>query len=493
MDGFVAHIWSPIADLPEDWRQSLQNRQTSALVQAWHEQAGELREKALYKEFLAKLQRQWAIETGVLEGLYSLSEGASLALVEKGLDASLISHEDTPDPPDQVFARIQDQHHAIMGLYQFVSGARPLGTSYIKELHRVLTAHQDTYVGRDTLGNLVTRPLPKGEWKELPNSVEHPDGTKFEYCPPEHVAHEIDNLLAFHYEHANKSVPPDIEAAWLHHRFSLIHPFTDGNGRVARCLATLVLLKANWLPLVITRRDRVSYISALRTADRGDLNPLVEFFGALQRKAIREALSLSEEVFDEATKIGGILSAVKAKFDKRRAEQSAMIKRAINTADSLHVLASQRLNDVADEVHEAIHAEGRNFKAERREASRMAPSAKWYYQQIVQCAKALGYFANLPFYQAWASLCIRTDHQTEILFSFHGIGPETSGVFGCAPMLFTRQRSEGGESLVGDVKPLTDAPFEFTYVEEAADVQKRFRRWLDKCVVSGLDEWRKTV
>jgi len=493
VDSFIPHKWSPITGLPGDWARSLVNPQTAALVQVWHEQAGELREKDLYKEFLAKLQRQWAIETGVLEGLYTISEGATTALIEKGLDAALISHEDTPDPPEQVFARIQDQHHAIMGVYQFVSGDRPLGTSYIKELHQVLTAHQDTYVGRDVLGNLVTRDLPKGEWKKLPNSVEHPDGTKFEYCPPEHVAQEVDNLITLHVEHEAANVPPDLEAAWLHHRFSLIHPFTDGNGRVARCLATLVLLRANWLPLVITRRDRANYIAALRSADQNDLRPLGDFFGMLQRKAIREALSLGEEVIHEATKIGGILAAVKEKFSKRRADQSALIKRAINTADSLHVLAKQRLEEVADEVHEVISAEAENYKACMRDAPRDTPTAKYYYHQIVQCAKALGYFANLPFYQAWAAICIRTDHQTEILFSFHGIGQETSGVLGCAAMLFTRERVRKGETIVGEPRPLTDSPFEFTYLEESADVQQRFRRWLDKCVLVGLEEWRKTV
>ncbi|MCI0423233.1 MAG: Fic family protein, partial [Acidobacteria bacterium] len=335
--------------------------------------------------------------------------------------------------------------------------------------------------------------LPRGEWKKLPNSVEHPDGTKFEYCPPEHVAQEIENLISLHHEHEKTAVPPDVEAAWLHHRFSLIHPFTDGNGRVARCLATLVLLKANWLPLVITRRDRSTYIAALRSADQGDLKPLVDLFGTLQRKAIREALSLGEEVIHEATKIGGILAAVKEKFNKRRADHSVRIKRAIKTADSLQVLASHRLKDVATEIHVAICEEGENYKAYMRESQREKETARYYYHQIVQCAKALGYFANLPFYQAWALLCIRTDHQAEILFSFHGIGQETSGVLGCSAMLFTREKSGTGETVVGEVKPLTDAPFEFTYVEESADVQNRFRRWLDKCVLTGLEEWRKTV
>ena len=154
--------------------------------------------------------------------------------------------------------------------------------------------------------------------KSFNNHVEHADGTRFEYCPYEHVSQEMDNLVAMHAEHNRIGVPPEVEAAWLHHRFSLIHPFVDGNGRVARCLATLILLKASWLPLVVTRHDKSDYIATLRDADRGDLSPLVRMIGRLQRKAIREALSLTEEVIQESGALSSILSAVQQKFTKRR-------------------------------------------------------------------------------------------------------------------------------------------------------------------------------
>ena len=192
--------------------------------------------------------------------------------------------------PKQVIDYIKDQHQAIEGLYQFVGGDRPLGTSYIKELHRVLTAHQTHYHARDTLGNYVLRELPRGTWKMVPNNVELEDGKVFEFCPYEHVDAEMDQLIAWHDEHEQQDVAPEIESAWLHHRFTLIHPFVDGNGRVARCLATLVLLKHRWFPLVVTRDDRADYLSAIRKADAGDLAPLVALFRALQKRAIKRAM-----------------------------------------------------------------------------------------------------------------------------------------------------------------------------------------------------------
>ncbi len=486
------HNWSPIDDLPDDWRTSLADPQTESLVVAWLEQAEELRQKDLYKKFLTKLQRQWAIETGVIENLYRLSEGTTLTLIEKGLDASLISHEETDQDPNEVVAKITDQHHAIMGLYQFVGGERSLGTSYIKELHQVLTAHQDTYIARDTLGNTVERELPKGQWKKFNNHVEHPDGTRFEYCPYEHIAHEMDNLVAMHEEHNRIGVPPEVEAAWLHHRFILVHPFVDGNGRVARCLATLVLLKAFWLPLVVTRHDRADYIDALRNADNGDLSHLVQFVSKLQRKAIREALSLTEEVIHEASALDSILSAVKQKYDKRRAEQTEKMEQAKATADSLQLLAHKRLDEIATAVSQTIQDEGRDFLAYATEGKRNSDKATFNYIQIINCAKQLGYFANLPYFQAWSALVIQTDYRTEILFSIHGIG-HGAGVLGCSPMIYQKQQTESGENIAADVTPLADEPFEFTFTEDPANVQQRFRKWLDDCTFAGLERWKATV
>ena len=77
MSEFVSLKWSPITKLPFNWRESLSNTQTVALVQTWHEQQDELRRTGSYKYFLEKLKRQWSIETGIIEGAYSLSDGAT--------------------------------------------------------------------------------------------------------------------------------------------------------------------------------------------------------------------------------------------------------------------------------------------------------------------------------------------------------------------------------------------------------------------------------
>jgi len=77
------------------------------------------------------------------------------------------------------------------------------------------------------------------------------------------VQAEMDNLVAWHLAHMERGVSPEVEAAWLHHRFTQIHPFQDGNGRVSRALVTYVLMRADLLPLVIDRDRRTEYLDAL--------------------------------------------------------------------------------------------------------------------------------------------------------------------------------------------------------------------------------------
>ena len=111
------------------------------------------------------------------------------------------------------------------------------------------------------------------------------DGSVHEYCPPEQVASEMDRLIQLHHLHKAQQIPPEIESAWLHHRFTQIHPFQDGNGRVARCLASLVFIQSGWFPLVLTRDDRAVYIEASEAADRGNLSSLVNLFAKTQKQA----------------------------------------------------------------------------------------------------------------------------------------------------------------------------------------------------------------
>jgi len=120
------------------------------------------------------------------------------------------------------------------------------------------------------------------------------DNLIYEYSPPEHVAAEMDRLIAMHHAHTEARVPPEVEAAWLHHRFTQIHPYQDGNSRIARILASLVFLSARGFPLLINRDMRDRYITACEQADLSDLEPMINLFAEVQKKTFIKVLSIAE-------------------------------------------------------------------------------------------------------------------------------------------------------------------------------------------------------
>ncbi|WP_420442373.1 Fic family protein [Candidatus Palauibacter sp.] len=288
----VSHRWEPIKDVPED-HAKLANIELPTLLDVWLEQKADLETRDAVKDFNEQLLRHWAIETGLIERLYVLDRGVTQLLVERGLHASLIAHDSANGDPDRVIALIRDQHRAVEGLFDFVASRRELGTSYIKQLHATITASQETTTAVNALGQQLTIPLRRGDYKQRPNNPTTADGSIHEYCPPEQVASEMDRLIAMHLDHEAKKVASEVQAAWLHHRFAQIHPFEDGNGRVARALATLVLLRAEWLPLVVTNDHRGVYLDALNAADRGNLAPLVDLFAKIEKEAFLQALSVA--------------------------------------------------------------------------------------------------------------------------------------------------------------------------------------------------------
>jgi len=93
---------------------------------------------------------------------------------------------------------------------------------------------------------------------------------------------DVPALISDWLRDANRGPTSDQHPMWLvadmHARFEQIHPFRDGNGRVGRLLTNLLLVRHGYPPAVIYKRDRTSYLNALRRADRGDADPLTEMF-----------------------------------------------------------------------------------------------------------------------------------------------------------------------------------------------------------------------
>jgi Fic family protein len=287
-------FWAPIKDIPENLY-TYTDPGFRQLTNKWEEIHGKIPKSTLEK-MMSEIKREWAIETGKIEGLYTLTKGMTETLIKHGISAKLISHSSTNRNPELVAAMLQDQHDVIDGLFDFVGQRRALSVSYIREMHQTFTRHQDTTVALTPEGKLIEVPLIKGDWKKWPNNPVQKDDSIHEYCPPEHVPAEMDRLIEMHKHHLKKDIHPEIEAAFLHHRFTQIHPFQDGNGRIARALASLVLLRAGSFPFVVRDEERATYINALEAADEGHLLSLIEFMAEKQKDLILKSLSQVEKI-----------------------------------------------------------------------------------------------------------------------------------------------------------------------------------------------------
>lgn len=482
----MANEWHHIADYEVD-PLDLADKELAALSGVWVEQVAKLGQSVGSREFTERLKREWAIETGLIERLYTLDRGITELMIARGVDAALIPHGSTQEP-EKAVAMIGDHQDAIESVFAFVNGSRDLSTSYIKDLHHLFTRHQETAEGRDQFGHPTSIPLIRGDYKKHPNNPTRQDGSVHNYCPPEHVAAEMDMLIKLHFEHG--SVAPEVEAAWLHHRFAQIHPFQDGNGRVARALATLIFIKAQWLPLVVRDRDRGLYLDALEQADGGDLKPLVKFFSKLQRQQFINALGIARDV-EKTVRVDERVRAMKQRLANRRRELEREWQAAIDHAKRLHDVAKERLSQVLALLEEELGQDsGFTFFVDH--ALNETDRDYWFHSQIVSTAKELDYYANTRHYRAWSRLVMRDGSQAQLLISLHCIGFEFQGVLGCSATWFRRVPTDNGAETEG-ASTLSDEVFQINYKEPISELEQRFETWLEEALEHGLALWEASM
>lgn len=482
----AAKEWHPIADYEID-PVMLADGELAALSGVWADQQAKLQQSMSLIKFNERLKREWAIETGLIERLYTLDRGITELMIEHGVQAALIPHRATQEAGRAV-AMIQDQQQAIDSVFDFVKGQRALSTSYVKELHSLFTRNQERAEGRDQFGRVVQIPLVRGDYKQQPNNPTRPDGTVHVYCPPEHVPAEMDRLVEMHSRH--EGVAPEVEAAWLHHRFSQVHPFQDGNGRISRALATLIFIKASWLPLVVRDGERRPYIEALEKADDGDLRPLVAFFAKLQRREFINALGIVRDL-EAQVRVDDRIRAI----GRRLADKWTALEReweaARENATRLQDAARQRLNEVSSMLQNVLGDHG-TFMFFVNDSRDEEGRSHWFHSQIVATAKKLGYYANTRHYRSWLRLVVRDGSQANVLISFHCIGHQFQGVLACSATWFRRVPTDDGNETEG-VTPLCEEVFQINYKEAAEDIEHRFNGWLEAAIERGLALWETTA
>ncbi len=255
--------------------------------------------KELENKIFQKLKLDWNYNSNAIEG-NQLSYGETVAFLNFGLTAKGKPFKDHLD--------IKGHNEAIGFMLQLIKEDRPLSESDIKDLHKIILVEPYLSKTISPEGIEFQKEIKIGQYKTSPNHVMTISGDTHYYTNPEEVAFEMNNLLEWYRNAESENLHPVIISAVFHHKFTSIHPFDDGNGRLARILSNFILLKHQYPVLVIKNKDKTLYYSALNIADNGIYQDLVKLFTenigysfeimqrAIRGENINEADDLDKEI-----------------------------------------------------------------------------------------------------------------------------------------------------------------------------------------------------
>lgn len=218
------------------------------------------------------VKRAAAVDTGAIEGLYNTDRGFTftVALQSAHWEAVLASKG------SKVVELFQSQLNAYDYVLDFATQQVPIAEAWIRRLHAEVCRSQNTYEVLTELG-FQDQVLPKGEYKQSPNHVIQVDGTIHAYAPVDMTPMEMYRFCEELRGERFLEAHPVLQAAYSHYAFVVIHPFADGNGRVARALASVFTYRSQSVPLLMLVDTRDAYLATLRAADNEEYQPFVNF------------------------------------------------------------------------------------------------------------------------------------------------------------------------------------------------------------------------
>ncbi len=208
------------------------------------------------QRILQKFRLDWNYHSNAIEG-NSLTLGETRAFLLEGLTAKGKPFKDHLD--------IRGHNELIHFLEGFVQRKEILSEAAIREMHKILLVEQYDVEAQTPDGQTTRKLVKLGEYKTEPNAVRSSTGEWIRYALPEDTAPKMAEMVAWYRQQAeSRAEHPLLVAALFHHRFTNIHPFDDGNGRMARALMNLILMREGYPPVVIKDKQRQEYVAALR-------------------------------------------------------------------------------------------------------------------------------------------------------------------------------------------------------------------------------------
>ena len=218
------------------------------------------------------VMRYAAIETGAIEKLYEVDRGFTWTVaLETANFQSLLSGKGK-----ETDSIIKSQLEGYDFILDIATGESVLTEAWIRQLHEVLCRSQENYLVVTPQGPQKA-PLPLGRYKQHPNHVMVADGQYHSYAPVDMVGVEMNRMINEFSGDPFLNAHPVLQAAYSHYVFVCVHPFSDGNGRVDRALASIFLYRAHSIPFLVLAEDRIEYLNSLEEADNGNFERIIHF------------------------------------------------------------------------------------------------------------------------------------------------------------------------------------------------------------------------
>jgi hypothetical protein len=214
--------------------------------------------ESAWKEAQDRLLRLTALDSAALGGLFPANpELTTLVLADSvaGLDP-----DDMADPIDLV---VECHRRALVLASEAADARREVDVNLIAVLQDVITEAQATYTVTTDQGENVEVDLPRRQYKPVSNYLLLPGGTVTAFAPAAMVPQEMARLAGELASPAFAALHPAVQAAYVHYALTAIHPFADGNGRLARTIASIFLLRSVGVPLLIFADQWPPYYQAL--------------------------------------------------------------------------------------------------------------------------------------------------------------------------------------------------------------------------------------
>lgn len=249
----------------------------------------------LTPQVLRRIQQYFRIKdiyhSNAIEG-NALTIGETRLVVEMGMTVAGKTLRDQ--------AEAKNLSHALDFMEEIaVSTEKPIALSDLRQIHALILKDIDEYAGR---------------YRDSEVKISGSD-----YKPPEahSISQQMDELGAYvkavTSPDSRDAASPILCAAAAHAWLAQIHPFMDGNGRTARVLMNLILMRRGYPICIITRDDRLRYYDALEESQGGDLSPLIE----LVCENVEESLEEWEKAAQEQREEQEWLTSITARFEKR--------------------------------------------------------------------------------------------------------------------------------------------------------------------------------